>query len=379
MIFGQLKKCLFQLSVKNKQLTLKARQFNDILKIKRGGIEMKFNEDRKQDIKRYILEIISQQAPSISKTVADTFSVNPSTIHEYMKELIKDNVIRKIKRGQYELVSNDFTYELKRNNGELDDDTYAFEACLSEHIKSFGDNVQDIWSYAFSAMINNVMDHSLADEVRIVVSQDFLTTCVTITDNGVGIFKKIRDHFKLSSVEEAICELFKGKLTTDTTNHSGEGIFFSSKLMDDFFIISSGKIFTNNKYDDSRILDLALENQKGTCVIMSISNFSHKTAKEVFDAYANVDGGFIKTRIPLKNIFDVSPVSRSQAKRVCNRLDKFKEVIVDFDEIVWVGQGFAHQLFVVFANAHPDIVLVPINMNEDVTKMYNHVKAASTE
>ncbi len=340
---------------------------------------MKFNEDRKQSIKRYILEKISQQDPSLSKTVANTFSVNPSTIHAYMNELIEDNVIRKIKRGQYELVSSDFTYELSRKNGDLDNDTYAFEVCLKEHINSFGDNVQDIWSYAFSEMINNVMDHSLADKVRIVVSQDFLTTCVTITDNGVGIFKKIRDHFNLLSVEEAICELFKGKLTTDTTNHSGEGIFFSSKLMDDFFIISSGKIFTNNKYDDSRILDLALENQKGTCVIMSISNFSHKTAKEVFDAYANVDGGFIKTRIPLKNIFDVSPVSRSQAKRVCNRLDKFKEVIVDFDEIVWVGQAFAHQLFVVFANAHPDIVLVPINMNEDITKMYNHVKTTNVE
>lgn len=334
---------------------------------------MKFNEDRKQSIKRYILEKISQQDPSVSRTVANTFFINPSTVHAYMNELVEDNVIRKIKRGQYELVSKEYTYELSREKGELDDDTYAFEVCLAEHISEFADNVQNIWSYAFSEMINNVMDHSQAETVRIVVFQNYLTTRVMIIDNGIGIFQKIKDYFKLASVEEAICELFKGKITTDTTNHSGEGIFFSSKLMDDFFIISSGKIFTNNKYDDSRALDLALENQKGTCVIMTLSNFSHKTAKEVFDAYANGEGGFVKTRIPLKNIFDASPVSRSQAKRVCNRLDKFKEVIVDFDEIVWVGQAFAHQIFVVFAKAHPDIELVPINMNEDVTKMYHHV------
>lgn len=340
---------------------------------------MKFKEERKQSIKRYILEKISQEDPSISKTVAATFSVNPSTIHTYMNELIEDHVIRKIKRGQYELVRREYNYTLSRENGDLDNDTYAFDVCLNEHIHSFGDNVQDIWSFTFSEMINNVMDHSLADTVRIVVSQDFLTTRVIIADNGVGIFQKIKDYFKLPSVEEAICELSKGKLTTDTANHSGEGIFFSSKLMDEFFIISSGKIFTNNKYDDSRILDLALENQKGTCVIMELSNFSHKTAKEVFDAYANVDGGFVKTRIPLKNIFDLSPVSRSQAKRVCNRLDRFKEIVVDFDEITWIGQGFAHQLFVVFANAHPDLVLIPINMNEDVTKMYHHVIASQTE
>ena len=61
----------------------------------------------------------------------------------------------------------------------------------------------------------------------------------------------------------------------------------------------------------------------------------------------------------MKNIFDSSPVSRSQAKRVCNRLENFKEVVLDFEGVQWMGQGFAHQLFVVFANDHPDIQLTP--------------------
>ena len=143
--------------------------------------------------------------------------------------------------------------------------------------------------------------------------------------------------------------------------------------MDDFFIVSSGRIFTNNKYDNSEMINFAAENNKGTCVIMSLSNFTNKKPQEVFDLYANVDGGFTKTKIPMKNIFDTSPVSRSQAKRVCNRLEKFKEVLIDFEDIQWMGQGFAHQVFVVFAKEHPDISLVPINMNEDITKMYNHV------
>ena len=46
---------------------------------------------------------------------------------------------------------------------------------------------------------------------------------------------------------------------------------------------------------------------------------------------------------------------------------------MDFDSIEWMGQGFAHQVFVVFHNEHPGITIVPINMNENVTKMYNHV------
>lgn len=337
-------------------------------------MELKFNEDKKREIKAYILEKINQKAPSISKTVAETFDINASTVHAYMKELVEEQVIRKVKRDEYELVTNEFVYELSRANGDLDSDTYAYDLCLKEHLKEFGNNIKDIWSYAFSEMINNVMDHSMAENVRIIIEQDFTRTSAMIIDNGVGIFNKIRDYFNLASIEEAICELFKGKLTTDAENHSGEGIFFSSKLMDNFFIASSGKIFTNNKYDDSRVLDMALGNSQGTFVYMELSNFSHKEAGEVFDEFADVDGGFTKTKIPLKNIFDASPVSRSQAKRVCNRLEKFEEVIVDFEGISWMGQGFAHQIFVVFANSHTDITITPINMNEDVTKMYNHVR-----
>ena len=50
-----------------------------------------------------------------------------------------------------------------------------------------------------------------------------------------------------------------------------------------------------------------------------------------------------------------------------------QEVILDFEDLEWMGQGFAHQIFVVFQNAHPQILLTPVNMNEAVTKMYQHV------
>jgi hypothetical protein len=127
-------------------------------------------------------------------------------------------------------------------------------------------------------------------------------------------------------------------------------------------------------FDDSEIRDISDE-ISGTCVSMSLSNYTHKKSYEIFDEYADVDGGFEKTRLPLKNIFDASPVSRSQAKRVCNRLDKFKEVELDFEGLDWMGQGFAHQIFVVFQREHPDILLVPVNMSEKVEVMYRHATA----
>ena len=48
------------------------------------------------------------------------------------------------------------------------------------------------------------------------------------------------------------------------------------------------------------IVDIAASNMKGTCVIMRLSNFTHKNPQEVFDLYANVDSRFVKTKILFK-------------------------------------------------------------------------------
>ena len=334
---------------------------------------MRFDSEKKKAIIRYLLEKIESGAESISKVVAQELKVSTNTVNTYLKELLEQNIIVKQKRGIYELVKTAHDYPLRRSEGHLDTDTYAFEVCLKPHISMHDKNVQDIWAYTFSEMTNNVMDHSEAENLFVRIEQDYLNTRVMLLDDGIGIFEKIKNHFKLPSVEEAICELFKGKLTTDAENHSGEGIFFSSKLMDTFFILSSKKVFTNNKYENERIFDVPSDDGKGTCVLMSLSNFSHKHSKEVFDMYSNIDGGFTRTRIPMKNIFESSPVSRSQAKRVCNRLERFKEVVLDFEGIDWMGQGFAHQLFVIFRREHPDIALITEHMSEAVEKMYLHV------
>ena len=47
---------------------------------------------------------------------------------------------------------------------------------------------------------------------------------------------------------------------------------------------------------------------------MELSNYSNKILKEVFDMFSDEDGGFTRTHIPIKNIYETFPVSRSQAK-----------------------------------------------------------------
>ncbi len=335
---------------------------------------MRLSKEKKEAMEQYTLEIIDKGYENIAQHIAEVFSVDRSTAFRCISRLTEQEKIQKIRRGQYALLQQRWDFVLERKKGDLDSDITVYENYLEPHIRHLSDNILDIWSYVFTEMINNVIDHSESETAFISVRQDYLNTSVYIIDEGIGIFEKIKKHFGFSSVDESIEELFKGKLTTDTVNHSGEGIFFSSRLMDEFAIISGGRLFTCNHFDDERIADFSKEMMlPGTCVFMKLSNYSSKRTKEIFDAYSDEEGNFIRTRIPLKNIFDSSPVSRSQAKRLMHRFGEFSEVILDFEGIEWMGQGFADQLFRVFRQEHPAINLLPVNMNPDVAKMYRHV------
>lgn len=222
-------------------------------------------------------------------------------------------------------------------------------------------------------MINNIIDHSEAGTLDITIKKDCLKTCIVLEDNGVGIWNKIKSFFCLPDDQDAVIELSKGKLTTDKANHSGEGIFFTSRILDSFFIVSGNTCYSCNEFDEDWFAAERNGDKKGTKMIMTLSNQSQKDIKEIFDRFAPLDEGFVKTSIPIKNIFPVGPISRSQAKRLCRRLDEFETVELDFNNVEWMGQGFADQLFRVYINSNTVTKIIPINMNESVRKMYVHV------
>ena len=69
----------------------------------------------------------------------------------------------------------------------------------------------------------------------------------------------------------------------------------------------------------------------------------------------------------------VFPVARSQAKRLYKQFECVGEVILDFEDISDMGQGFAHELFVVYGSNHPEVKLTTINESESVKRMIYHV------
>ena len=78
--------------------------------------------------------------------------------------------------------------------------------------------------------------------------------------------------------------------------------------------------------------------------------------------------------IPVKEMCPFgNPVARSQARRILRRLEEFQEIIFDFRDVEILGQGFADEVFRVFQNKYPEIVLTVQNANKSVQGMIRHV------
>jgi len=98
---------------------------------------------------------------------------------------------------------------------------------------------------------------------------------------------------------------------------------------------------------------------------------SDKNLKAVFDAFTgNEDENFAfnKTIVPVKLVLYEGErlVSRSQAKRILNRVERFKTVLLDFQDVDFIGQAFADEVFRVFARNNPQITLIPVNITKGV-------------
>jgi len=233
-------------------------------------------------------------------------------------------------------------------------------------------NVRDIWQYAVTEMVNNAIDHSGSERVVVELLRDALNTTVYVADEGEGIFLKIQRALNLYDPREAILELAKGKLTTDPAHHTGEGIFFSSKVMDAFDIRSGTLHFMHDEWGADVLLERPAD-APGTLVLMRLANDSTRILQDVFDQFAAPEEyTFAKTIVPVRLAQHEGEklVSRSQAKRLTMRFERFKTVVLDFAGVEVIGQAFADEVFRVFHQAHPSTTLLPINMASAVEMMF---------
>jgi anti-anti-sigma regulatory factor len=110
---------------------------------------------------------------------------------------------------------------------------------------------------------------------------------------------------------------------------------------------------------------------------MRISSISDKTTESIFTQFTDEDLKFDKTIVPvfLASYGDENLISRSQAKRLLARFEKFKTVILDFNQVDTIGRAFADEIFRVYKNAHPEIDMQFINASETITKLIQEIQS----
>jgi STAS-like domain of unknown function (DUF4325) len=331
----------------------------------------------REEIKQYIVNAIEKHPRDLVRIASDYFNVSGQTIRNHIKKLIDDEIIiaRGEKRGTSYALKNHEKQIVCQVNGELDE-SEIWQNAIVPFIPKIKENVHFICNYGFTEMLNNIKDHSQSEIAYIQVTYDALRITFVLIDEGIGIFKKIQQDFNLATKNDAILELAKGKLTSDPEHHTGEGIFFTSRLFDQFSIMSENLYFYGHDNDDWL---LEVEGHgKGTGVFMVMRRNSNLDPTEVFDRFASPeldDFGFSKTHLPVRLLQHEGEalVSRSQAKRLILRFGQFKEIILDFAGITRIGQGFADEIFRVFRIRHPHVNIIPINLSESVEQTINHV------
>jgi anti-sigma regulatory factor (Ser/Thr protein kinase) len=342
---------------------------------------MKRKKNRSPEIRTYILENIRDHPNDISAVTQKKFGLTRPAVLRHVHALIKKGAIgvKGITRDrsyfEIPIVNKGFTFPLIPPPEE---DKIWIEK-VRPLLGAAKENVIRICEYGFTEMVNNAIDHSSGKNLQTIVNVTYSNIKLIVADDGIGIFTKLKEELHLDHPRDAILELYKGKLTTDPERHTGEGIFFTSRMFDKFMIASGKLSFSRDSEGRDFLLteDYIDEEMSGTVISMEISPRSTKTTKQILDKFsADDDMGFTRTIVPvsLAKFGDENLVSRSQAKRLLTRLDKFKEIWFDFASVKTMGPAFADEIFRVYQNQHPLIKMEPIRANEDIEALIKRVK-----
>jgi DNA-binding Lrp family transcriptional regulator len=340
---------------------------------------------RTDEIRRAILEEVDNISSVPAGQIAKDFGISRQAVFKNIRELVASGVL--VKTG-----STEYPYRIKPLRevkvtvqvGPESQENRVWSELVAPLLTEMKSNVREISHYGFTEMFNNVIDHSMSKTADIWASVDALVVRIAIQDHGIGIWKKLQEAFHLDDPRHALLELTKGKLTTDPRRHTGEGIFFTSRMFDKFYIASEKLTFTRFQQGDEWLFDVREDDAgPGTRVSMRLHVDSEQTPKAVFDAFTTEldDFGFSKTNlsVELAKYEGDHLISRSQAKRLLARLDKFKEVYLDFKGVTEIGQAFADEIFRVFTREHPDIKLIPTNTAPAVLQMIRRARSVEGE
>lgn len=330
--------------------------------------------------KEKILAHLESQSPLTGKQLSRYLGISRQALNNHMKELIAAREVIKTgstRNAQYFAKaaapdSNKFSRQLKLQETD-ESKTYELVSTILNLKTELQSNVESIIHYAFTEMLNNAIDHARTERGFVSATLGPGTVDFEVRDYGIGVFQSIASKYDLDDENAAMLELIKGKTTTMPSAHTGEGIFFTSKIADGFLLQSHRISIEWDKSKDDVYVS-RVRNLKGTWVKFSIQRNARQKLEGVFEEYApeDYDYQFQKTKILVK-LLQSEYISRSEGRRLTHNLHKFREILLDFKGVNSIGQGFADEVFRVFKNQVPGITINTINTNSVVDSMIRHV------
>lgn len=329
-------------------------------------------------IRQFLIENVAKHPRDLAAVTAEHFGITPQAVNHHLRKLTADRLLqaRGNTRGRsYKLVAEtvEQTYLLTEARAE----DVVWRDLVAPLLKGVPKATLDICHYGFTEMVNNAIDHSEGRTLSVRMVKTAASVEFWIDDDGVGIFRKIQQALALPNDRDAIVELAKGKFTTDPARHTGEGIFFSSRVFDSFSILSHDLFFLHQRQTGDWLVERASPG-KGTRIQMSVNVPAEHTLDEVFDQFTAPDEfAFSMTHVPvaLAQHGEENLVSRSQAKRLVRGFEKFEQVVLDFADVESIGQAFADEIFRVFQLQHPQLRMQWVNTAPAVDRMISRARA----
>ena len=328
-----------------------------------------FHNMTRLDIKEIVNRLVAERGQFATGDVAGAAGITRQAAHRHLRRMVAAGELVGVGKGRGSRYRRPTEHRFSFRRDGLDEDRAwkHIEAGLPWLVE-LPDVLRSIFHYATTEMVNNAIDHSAAATVEVSFEANAERIRLEVADDGVGAFERIRAGVGLANHLEAIQELTKGKLTTDPDRHSGEGVFFVSKIADVFAMESSGLAWTVDNLRRDFAIGAAAD-KAGTRVLVECLRSKTGTLGELFAEYTE-DFQFSKSRVVVKLFaLGVRFISRSEAKRLVRRLDSFREVVLDFTRVEQVGQGFVDEVFRVWARSHPATQLLPVHMSPAVEFM----------
>ena len=332
------------------------------------------------DIKRLILKKLTQKTALRAADLVKATGFSRAYVDRFFQELQEEGkivLLGKANRARYVLVKNAKKAKetLLNINKIFENKGLSEDKALSDIKTSTGiflnlpKNIAAVVDYALTEMLNNAIEHSQSSRIEVKIKKDKSGINFEVIDFGVGIFRHVMKKRNLKNELEAIRDILKGKQTTAPREHTGEGIFFTSKAADVFAIRSSKKkLIFHNILDDIFIRDA--KHVAGTKVAFFISLRSKRKLSKIFRQYSGDSYEFSKTKVRVRLYeMDTDYISRSQARRILSGLEAFKTITLDFNGVKTIGQGFADEVFRVWKLNHPRIEIIPQKTNENIRFM----------